>query len=310
MRIGMTVGLGLRSESTMDSLASRVEALAAQGFATVWMPCGSGFDPLTALPVAGRATAGIELGTAIMPTWPRHPAALAQQALTADDALRGRLTLGIGASHEVMMSHDLGIPFEQPARHTREYLSVLGPLLASEPACFRGEVFSVETQLLIRRGARVVPVLLAAMGPAMLRLAGAATTGTITSWTGPRTIADFIVPAISAAAQAAARPAPRIVVGLPIGLTADPDGLRPGSPARRISTSPCRRIRPPGTGRASPPSLTWPSSAMRPTWTRPWPGWRTAAPPTSPPSCSRWTRARPRGPPSSWPAGRPPAWPG
>jgi 5,10-methylenetetrahydromethanopterin reductase len=226
VRIGMTVGLGLRSESTMDSLAGRVEALAAQGFATVWMPCGSGFDPLTALPVAGRATAGIELGTAIMPTWPRHPAALAQQALTADDALRGRLTLGIGASHEVMMSHDLGIPFERPARHTREYLSVLGPLLAGEPVCFRGEVFSVDTQLLIRRDARVVPVLLAAMGPAMLRLAGAATTGTITSWTGPRTIADYIVPAISAAAQAAGRPAPRIVVGLPIGLTADPDGLR------------------------------------------------------------------------------------
>ena len=210
----------------MDGLTSRVEALAAQGIATVWMPCGSGFDPLTALPVAGRATAGIELGTAIMPTWPRHPAALAQQALTADDALRGRLTLGIGASHEVMMSHDLGIPFERPARHTREYLSVLGPLLAREPVCFRGEVFSVETQLLIRRDARVVPVLLAAMGPAMLKLAGAATTGTITSWTGPRTIADFIVPAISAAAEMAGRPSPRIVVGLPIGLTGDPDGLR------------------------------------------------------------------------------------
>jgi 5,10-methylenetetrahydromethanopterin reductase len=226
VRIGMTVGLGLRSESTMDSLTERVEALAAAGFATVWMPCGSAFDPLTALPVAGRGTAGIELGTAIMPTWPRHPVALAQQALTAADALRGRLTLGVGASHEVMMSTDLGIPFDRPVRHTREYLSVLGPLLAREPVRFRGEVFSVETQLLIRGDDRAVPVVLAAMGPAMLALAGAATTGTITSWSGPRTISDYLVPAISAAAAAAGRPAPRIIVGLPIGLTGDPDGLR------------------------------------------------------------------------------------
>jgi 5,10-methylenetetrahydromethanopterin reductase len=226
VRIGITVGLGLRSESTIDGLTERIETLAALGLATAWMPSGSGFDPLTALPVAGRGTAGIELGTAVMPTWPRHPAALAQQARTADDALRGRLTLGVGASHEVMMSHDLGLPFDRPVAHTREYLAVLGPLLAGKAARFEGDVFRVDTRLLIRDNGHVVPVVLAALGPAMLALAGTATTGTITSWAGPRTIADFIVPAITAAADAAGRPAPRVVVGLPIGLTGDPDGLR------------------------------------------------------------------------------------
>jgi 5,10-methylenetetrahydromethanopterin reductase len=226
VRIGITVGLGLRSEATIDDLTQRVQALASLGFASAWMPSGSGFDPLTALPVAGRGTTGIELGTAIMPTWPRHPAALAQQALTADDALHGRLTLGVGASHEVMMSRDLGLPFERPVRHTREYLAVLGPLLAREPVRFRGEVFGVDTRLLIRDNGHVVPVLLAAMGPAMLALAGTATTGTITSWAGPRTIADFAVPAITAAAAAAGRPAPRVVAGLPIALTSDPGALR------------------------------------------------------------------------------------
>jgi 5,10-methylenetetrahydromethanopterin reductase len=225
MRMGITVGLGLRSESAIDGLAGRLEDLAALGFASAWMPAGSGFDPLTALAAAGRRTAGMELGTAIMPTWPRHPAALAQQALTADDALNGRLTLGIGASHEVMMSHDLGLPFDRPLRHTREYLAVLGPLLAREPALFRGDVFSVDTRLLIRGGGAAVPVVLAAMGPAMLALAGTATTGTITSWAGPRSIADFIVPAIGAAAAAAGRPAPRVIVGLPIALTSDPGAL-------------------------------------------------------------------------------------
>jgi 5,10-methylenetetrahydromethanopterin reductase len=226
VQIGMTVGLGLRSESAIDGLAGRLEDLAALGFASAWMPAGSGFDPLTALAAAGRRTSGIELGTAIMPTWPRHPAALAQQALTADDALNGRLTLGIGASHEVMMSHDLGLPFDRPLRHTREYLAVLGPLLAREPALFRGDVFSVDTRLLIRGRGAAVPVILAAMGPAMLALAGTATTGTITSWAGPHSIADFVVPAIGAAAAAAGRPAPRVIVGLPIALTSDPDALR------------------------------------------------------------------------------------
>lgn len=226
MQLGVTVGLGLRSESAIDGLAIRVETLASLGLATAWMPAGSGFDPLTALAVAGRGAAGIELGTAVMQTWPRHPAALAQQALTADDALRGRLTLGVGASHEVMMRHDLGLPFERPVRHTREYLAVLGPLLARQPARFRGEVFRVDTQLLTRDTGHVVPVLLAALGPAMLALAGTATNGTITSWAGPRTVADFVVPAISAAASAACRAAPRVVVGLPIGLTSDPETLR------------------------------------------------------------------------------------
>jgi F420-dependent oxidoreductase-like protein len=226
MRLGVTVGLGLRSESVIDGLTERVKALASLGLATAWMPAGWGLDPLTALAVAGRDTSGIELGTAIMQTWPRHPVALAQQALTADDALRGRLTLGVGASHEVMMSQGLGLPFERPVRHTREYLAVLGPLLARQPARFRGEVFRVDAQLLTRDNGHVVPVLLAALGPAMLALAGAATSGTITSWAGPRTVADFVVPAISAAASEAGRPSPRVVVGLPIGLTTDPETLR------------------------------------------------------------------------------------
>jgi 5,10-methylenetetrahydromethanopterin reductase len=226
VRMGMTVGLGLRSEASVDGLAERLQSLAAAGFASAWMPAGSGFDPLTALAAAGRDTSGLELGTAIMPTWPRHPAALAQQALTADDALGGRLTLGVGASHEVMMSRELGLPFDRPLRHTREYLAVLAPLLAREPSRFRGEVFSVDTRLLIRGSGAAVPLVLAALGPGMLALAGTATTGTITSWAGPRTISDFVVPAISEAAAAAGRPAPRVIVGLPIALTSDPDALR------------------------------------------------------------------------------------
>ena len=225
MRLGITVGLGDRSETTIAGLAGRVRALEAQGFATVWMPTGAGFDPVTALAVAGQGTTAIELGTAVVQTWPRHPVALAQQALTAQAAADGRFTLGIGVSHQVMMTGGLGIPFDRPVRHTREYLRVLEPLLAGTPASVSGDVFNVHTELAVCHE-RAVPVLLAALGPAMLALAGAAATGTITSWAGPRTLAGHIVPAITAAAAEAGRPAPRVVAGLPIALTRDPDALR------------------------------------------------------------------------------------
>lgn len=222
MKIGITVGLGSRSESTVDGVVRRVKELEARGFATVWMTNAFAFDAMTAMAAAGRETQHVELGTAVVPTFPRHPVVMAQQARTVQDAVGGRFTLGIGLSHEVMMSGALGLSFERPARHMREYLSVLGPLLEGRPASFAGDIYRVETSLSIASDR--VPVLVAAMGPAMLRLAGTLADGTILSWVGPRTLDEHITPAITKAA--AGRAAPRIVAGLPIAVTDDPDGAR------------------------------------------------------------------------------------
>jgi len=182
-------------------------------------------DALTAATVAGLAVQGVPLGTAVVTTYPRHPLALASQALTVQAATGNRLTLGIEPGHKERVETTFGMTFDRPARHTREYLSVLMPLLHGEPVEFSGEIYRVAGQA-STPGAQPPSVLLAALGPIMLRTAGELADGTVTVWTGVRTIATHIVPRITAAAGAAGRPAPRVVVNLPIAVTDDPEDAR------------------------------------------------------------------------------------
>ena len=184
-----------------------------------------GLDALTALAVAGSAVPGIELGTAVVPTYPRHPAALAQQALTVAAATDGRLALGVGTSHQVVIEAMFGHDFAKPVAHTREYLSILRPLLSGQPAKLRGEQVSANVTL-TTPGPTPVPLLLAALGPRMLRLAAELADGTVLWMTGPATVRAHIVPTITAAAEALGRPSPRVVCILPICVTSDPDAAR------------------------------------------------------------------------------------
>jgi len=163
----------------------------------------------------------------VVPTYPRHPSAIAQQSLTAQVAAKGRFVLGIGLSHQLVIENMLGFSYAKPARHMREYMEVLGPLLRGEPAKFEGEQFRVNLALDVPE-ADPVPVLIAALGDQMLRIAGRTAAGTILWMTGPKTIESHIVPKLKAAASEAGRPEPRIVAGLPICLTNDPDGVREG----------------------------------------------------------------------------------
>ncbi len=151
--------------------------------------------------------------------------ALAGQALTVQAATGNRLTLGIGPGHKHQVETALGMSYERPARHTREYLSALMPLLRGEPVRFDGEIHHVAGHIRTP-GARPPSVLLAALGPVMLRTAGELADGTVTVWTGVRTVATHIAPLVTAAADAAGRPAPRVVVNLPIAVTDDPGGAR------------------------------------------------------------------------------------
>src|SRR4051794_13752334 len=225
MKIGITVGLGARAERTIAGLAERIDEVERRGFDSLWMPMAFAFDPIVALAAAGRDTTRLEIGTAVVPTFPRHPVVMAQQALTAQAALGGRFTLGIGLSHKVMMQDALGLRFERPAAHLAEYLAVLAPLLDGTPASFHGDEYRVDATVDID-GVAPVPVLVAALGPKVLELTGRLAAGTITSWVGPRTLDEHVVPTIARAAAAAGRPAPRIAVGLPIVLTDDADTAR------------------------------------------------------------------------------------
>jgi len=225
MRIGLN-GTALVQRASIDAIAEHAQAAAADGFASYWLaelPTG-GFDALTALAAAGTRVPEIELGTAVVPTFPRHPIALAAQALTVDSWLGGRLTLGVGLSHAAMMA-SLGISFDRPIRHLREYLSILAPLLADGKVSFRGELLAGEATL-FKPPARRIPLVVAALGPQALAVAGALADGTTLAWVGPRTIRSHIVPRLREAAERAGRPAPRVIATLPICATDDAPRVR------------------------------------------------------------------------------------
>jgi F420-dependent oxidoreductase-like protein len=221
MRIGMFIG----SRGTLDELVGTVREAADKGFASAWLPQVFRFDALTAIAVAGQQVPGIELGTGVVPTYPRHPMMLAGQALTTHAATGGRLALGIGLSHQVVVEGMWGYSFERPARHMREYLAVLLPLLRGESVSFTGETVTGQGALDVPVPAPV-PVLLAALAPQMLRLAGGQTDGTVTWMVGVKTLDSHIVPSISAAATEAGRREPRVVVCLPVCVTDDEAAAR------------------------------------------------------------------------------------
>jgi F420-dependent oxidoreductase-like protein len=212
-------------DTGLDALVAKARDLEARGFDSMWLANIFGLDAVTTAAVVGRETDRIELGTAVVPTYPRHPTALAQQALTTQAACDGRFVLGIGLSHQLVIEGMLGLSYARRAKHMREYMAVLGPLLRGEPAKFEGEEYRVDFGLDVP-GAKALPVVIAALGDHMLRIAGETAAGTVLWMTGPETIESHVAPKLRAAARDAGRPEPRIVAGLPIVLTEDVDAVR------------------------------------------------------------------------------------
>lgn len=226
MIIGMHAAVGPDVGDPIGALVAEAETARSRGLA-LWMAQMFDLDALTALAVVGRAVPDVPLGTAVVPTYPRHPAALAAQALTVQAATGNRLTLGIGLSHRVVVEDFFGLSYAKPVRHLREYLEVLLPLLATGRVDYRGEEFRVATFAPVRvAGARPPAVLVAALGTQMLGVAGRMADGTSLWMVGPRTIESHIVPTITKAAADAGRPTPRVCVGLPVSVTADPAAAR------------------------------------------------------------------------------------
>ena len=177
--------------------------------------------------MVGREVGRIGLGTSVVPSYPRHPLMLAGQALTVQAATGNRLTLGIGLSHQMVIEGVFGYSFEKPAHHMYEYLSILMPALAGEKVSFQGDTLKATTMNpLTVAGAAKPDVLVAALGPRMLKIAGELADGTATWMVGPKTLGEHIVPLITQAAAGAGRPSPRIAVGLPVCVTSDADEAR------------------------------------------------------------------------------------
>lgn len=211
---------------TLPDLIEMATGIEAAGLDSVWMANIFSFDAINSLSLIGAGTSTLKLGTAVVPTYPRHPTAMAQQALTAAAATDNRFTLGIGLSHQIVIEGMFGMSYAQPAKHMQEYLSVLVPLLNKELVNHEGENYTVRNTQIDAPGADPVSVVVAALGPRMLKIAGELADGTNTWMVGPRTMEDHIVKHLCAAASSAGRPAPRVIGGVPLGLTMRPDELR------------------------------------------------------------------------------------
>jgi len=222
------------TERPFDEMIAQVAALDAAGIEAAWASQIFAYDALTVLAAVGREVPDIALGSAVVPVYPRHPVMLAGQALTVQAACGGRFILGIGLSHQVVIEQVFGQSFEHPARHMREYLSILLPLLAGESVSFTGDVLTASTFGPLGVDAPAPPVLVAALGPTMLELAGRMAAGTVTWMTGPATLEGHIIPTIRAAAADAGRPLPQVAVGLPVCVTDDAAAARAGAAERYV----------------------------------------------------------------------------
>jgi len=220
---GVPVGYGAGTGMTsVDQVRTEARWAESAGFDSFWVSQIFGVDPVVALAAVGGDVPGLSgLGTSVVPLAGRHPLALAAQARTAQSALGGRFTLGVGPSHAMVSEGFFGEPYDRPFTRTAEFLRALGPLLRGEDADVRGQVVEAHGWLII--DAEPCPLLLAALGPRMLELAGREASGTTLSSCGPCTIADHIAPVITEAAASAGRPAPRIQAMVEVAVTDDPE---------------------------------------------------------------------------------------
>ena len=224
MRYGIN-GSGRMLTHGVPGVLEDMRAAEATGFSSYWVAQVGLIDALTLIGAHGDTGSPMELGTAVISTWERHPHMLAAQALTTQALVGDRLVVGIGLNHRPQVEGSLRLPWDKPVRHMLDYLAILTDLLATGSASYRGEAWSFDGE-----GARpsegVPKVMIAALGPQMLDVAERRTDGTVLWCVGPTTIRTHIAPRITDAAAAAGRPAPAIVCSIPVWVTDDPGPAR------------------------------------------------------------------------------------
>ena len=224
MRLSVSAPFGFASMPNLDRVIGYAQDAEQRGFACFYLPNIFGVDALSVLTAVGVTTTRIELGTGVVPTFPRHPITMAQQALTVQTASQGRCVLGIGLSHKIVIDGMFGMSYDRPIRHMRNYLEILAPALRGESLDVTGELYSFHGGLSFETPP--VPLLIAALGEQMLRLTGQLADGTLTWMVGPKTLENHTIPVLNRAAADAGRPQPRIVAGIPVHITDDRDGAR------------------------------------------------------------------------------------
>ncbi|MGW2955233.1 TIGR03564 family F420-dependent LLM class oxidoreductase [Streptomyces eurythermus] len=224
----MTIGVALSHLNSIDTIVRLARGAREAGLTSAWFGQTFSYDSPTLAAVVGREVPGLQVGTSAIPVFGRHPLIIASQAQTAQAATGGRYHLGLALGTKHLTETGFGIPYERPIARLREFLTALRPLLETGSADFHGELLTATTPLpaAVPGAEPPVPVLVAAMGPQALRVSGALADGILPLLAGPRALADHIVPAVTAAAEAAGRPAPRIVAFVPGVVTSDAEKVR------------------------------------------------------------------------------------
>jgi len=220
----MRIGLSAKG-TTIDEIVDQARGAEADGFTSLWFGSPIMCDPLVAMAIAGRETTTLELGTSILQTYPCHPLLQANRAASVANAIGRGIALGIGPSHAPLIEGVYGLSYDRPGRNTEEYASILSRLLRGEAVDFDGEEWSTHA-LQPLQVSHPVPLLLSAMSPRLLRVAGEQADGTITFLAQAKALETHVVPKLHAAAAAAGRPAPRIVAGLPVAVHDDVSEVR------------------------------------------------------------------------------------
>jgi F420-dependent oxidoreductase-like protein len=219
MRMGLFIG-GIGSAGSLQSQITQILEAEKDGFHSLWAAHIMDVDIMSMMCVAAAKTSRIEMGTAVTPSFLRHPIAMTQQALTVQSIAGGRFTLGVGVSHKPVVENRLGLEFHRPAQHMKEYIDIVRTLSRDGTVDYNGQIFRANTQFTIAERSHI-PILLAALGPRMLKIAGEAAEGTITWMTGVQTLRTHIIPTINRAAEEIGRDKPRVVAAVPVAVTED-----------------------------------------------------------------------------------------
>lgn len=226
MRIGINAS-ALLTNPSIDQLTAHAKQAEEDGFSSWWLAQTGMVDALTVFAAAAGHATTIEMGTAVIPTYIRHPQTLAGQAATTAAVLGDRLVVGLGLSHKPVVEHRWGMKFERPVRHAADYLAIVNELLEDGNVAHEGDFFTSHGEYELPKGP-TPSVMFAALGPQMLKLTGRRTDGTILWMVGAKTVGSHITPAMVEAAESAGKPAPRIVTGLPIAVTDNEAEVRAG----------------------------------------------------------------------------------
>jgi alkanesulfonate monooxygenase SsuD/methylene tetrahydromethanopterin reductase-like flavin-dependent oxidoreductase (luciferase family) len=224
-RVG--VGTFISAGRSLETALQRVERAEALGYESVYTTHIAARDSLIVLAAYASRTERLKLGTGVLPIYSRTPVATAQAAATIDELSGGRMVLGLGVAHQVTVENWFGTTIGKPVAEMREYANAVRAMFRGEDPP-TGERFPTRFRFMGYEPRPDLPVYIAALSPAMLRLAGQIGDGVMLWLCNPDYIRDFVVPEVTEGRRRAGKTLDGfdIVAAVPAAVTEDPDVAR------------------------------------------------------------------------------------